>query len=47
MNRHLIAVEISVERRTYQRMDTDSLPLYQHRFKGLNAETVKGGRPVQ
>ena len=44
---HLVAVEIRVERRTHQRVDTDRLSLHQHGLKGLNAEPVQGGRTIQ
>ena len=31
--RHLVAVEVSVERGTYQRMQLDGAALYQHRLE--------------
>ena len=47
MNGHLVAVEISVEGRADQRVQPDGLALDQNRFKGLDAQPMKGGRPVQ
>ena len=44
---HLVAVEVSVEGGTDQRVQVDGLALDQHRFEGLNAQAVQGRRPVQ
>ena len=45
--RDLVAVEVGVEGRTYQRMQLNRLALDQHRLKGLDAETVQRRRPVE
>ena len=37
VNRHLVPVEVGVERGTDQRVDTDRLALDEDRFEGLNA----------
>ena len=47
VDRHLVAVEVGVERRTHERVDLDGLALDQHGLEGLDAETVQGRRPVQ
>ena len=47
MHRHLVAVEVRVERRTDQRMQPDGLAFHQHRIKSLDAETVQRGRAVE
>ena len=47
MNSHLVTVKVSIKRRTNQWVKVDRLPLYQHRLKRLDAQTVKGWRPVQ
>ena len=47
VNRHLVAVEVSVERGTYQRMQTDGAALDEDRLERLNAQTVQGRRTVQ
>ena len=44
---HLVAVEVSVESGTGQRMQLDGLAFHQHRFEGLNAQTVQGRSTVQ
>ena len=44
---HLVAVEVGVEGGAHQRVDLDGLALDQHRLEGLDAQTVKGGGPVQ
>ena len=41
---HLVAIEVGVEGRTYQRMELDGAAFDQHRLEGLDAQTVKGGR---
>mgnify|MGYP000672846349 CR=1 FL=1 len=47
MNCHLVAVEVGVERGTYQRMQTDGAALDEDRLERLNAQTVQGRRTVQ
>ncbi len=47
MNGHLITVEVGVVGRADQRVELNRLALDQHRLKGLNAEAVQRGRPVQ
>ncbi len=47
MHGHLVAVEVSVERGTDQRVQLDGLAFDQHWLEGLDAETVKGRRAVQ
>ena len=47
VDRHLVAVEIRVERGAHERMELDRLALDQHRFEGLDAEAVQGRRPVE
>ena len=47
MHRHLIAVEVGVEGRADQRVETDRFPLDQHRIERLDAQPVEGGSPVQ
>ena len=47
MNRHLVAVEVGVERRANQRVDLDRLAFHQHRLECLNAKTVKRWSAVQ
>ncbi len=47
MNRHLVSVEVGVERLTNQRMDLNRLSFDQDRLEGLNPETVQGWRPVE
>ena len=47
MDRHLVAVEVGIKRRTDQRMQPDRLPFNQDRIEGLNAEAVQRGRAVQ
>ena len=41
VDRHLVAVEVGVERRAHQRVDLDGLALDQHRLEGLDAEAVQ------
>ena len=45
--RHLIAVEVRVERGTNERVELDRLALDQHRLEGLHAEAVKRGGAVE
>ena len=47
VHRHLVAVEVRVERGADQRVDLDGLALDQLRLEGLDAEAVQGRRPVQ
>ncbi len=47
MYRHLVPVEVGVERRANQGVNLDRLAFHQHRLKGLNAQAVKGGSAVQ
>ena len=47
VHRHLVAVEVGVERRADQGMDLDRLALDQLRLKRLDAETMQGGRAVE
>ena len=47
MNRHLVAVEIGVERGADQRMQLDRLALDQHRLERLDAEAMQGRRAVE
>ena len=44
---HLVAVEVGVECRTSQRVQLDRFAFNQHRFKGLNAETVQRRSAIQ
>ena len=47
VNRHLVAVEVGVERRADERMDADRLALDQHRLERLDPQPVKRRRAVQ
>ena len=47
VDRHLVAVEVRVERGAHQRVDLDGLALDQHRLEGLDAEPVQRRRAVQ
>ena len=47
VHRHLVAVEVRVERGADQRVDLDGLALDQLRLEGLDAEAVQRRRPVQ
>ena len=47
MDRHLVAVKVSVKRSTNQRVKLNRLTLDQYRFKCLNAEAVQRRRAVQ
>ena len=44
---HLVAVEVGVECRAYQRVQLQSTTLYQNRFERLNTQTVQGRSTVQ
>ena len=47
VHRHLVAVEVGVERRADQRMDLDGLAFHQHRLERLNAQAVQRGSAVE
>ena len=47
VHRHLVAVEVGVERGADQRMQLDRLALDQHRLERLDAEAVQRRRAVQ
>src|SRR5215212_3585720 len=47
MYRHLVAVEVRVERRAHQRVNLNGFPLDQDRLESLYAETVKGRGTVK
>ena len=47
MDRHLVAIEIGVERTADQRVDPDRLPLHEDRLKGLDSEPVQRRSAVQ
>ena len=47
VDRHLVAVEVGVERRADQRMDADRLALDQHRLERLDPEPMQGRRAVE
>ena len=47
MHRHLVTVEIRIERGTNKWMKLDGLTFDQNRFEGLDAESVQGWRTVQ
>ena len=47
MDRHLIPIKVRVIGSAGQRMELQSASFRQHRFKGLNAQAMKGRRPVQ
>ena len=47
VHRHLVAVEVGVERRADQRMQLDRLAFDQHRLERLDAEAVQRRRAVQ
>ena len=47
MHRHLIAVEIRIERRADQRVNLDRLTFHQHRLKRLNTQAVQRGGAIQ
>ncbi|GFI30590.1 hypothetical protein IMSAGC013_01980 [Lachnospiraceae bacterium] len=46
VNRHLVSVKVCVKGGTYQRMQLDSLALYQNRLKCLNSKSVQRGSTV-
>src|SRR5690606_19501796 len=47
VDRHLVAVEVGVERLADQRVELDRLALDEHRLEGLDAEAVERRRAVQ
>jgi hypothetical protein len=47
VNRHLVAVEVGVERGANERMQLDRLTLDQHRLECLNAEAVQCRRAIE
>ena len=47
MDRHLVAVEVGVERRADERMDLDRLAFDEHRLERLDAEPVERRRAVE
>ena len=47
MNRHLVAVEVRVKRRTNEGVNFYRASLYEHGLECLYGETVKGGSTVQ
>ncbi len=47
VHRHLVPVEVGVERRADQGVDADRLALDQDRLEGLDPESMEGRRPVQ
>ena len=47
VHRHLVAVEVGVERRAHQRMQLDRLAFDQHRLERLDAETMQRRRAVE
>src|SRR5215207_58062 len=47
VNRHLVAVEVGVERMADERVDLDRLALDQHRLERLDAESVERRRAIQ
>ncbi len=47
VDRHLVAVEVGVERRADERVDADRLALDEHRLERLDAEPVERRRAVQ
>ena len=47
MDRHLVAVEVGIERRANQRVNLDSLAFHQDRLESLDAEAVKRGSAIE
>ena len=47
MHRHLVAVEVRVKGRTYQRVKLDRLTFYQYRLKSLDSQSMKGRGTVE
>src|SRR5947209_6297528 len=47
MDRHLVAIEVGVERRTDERMDLNGLTFDENRLERLNTQAVKRRSTVQ
>src|SRR2546428_125074 len=47
VHRHLVAVEVRIERRAHERMDADGFALHEDRLERLDAQAVQRGRAVQ
>ena len=47
MDRHLVAVEVGVERGANQRVELDRLALDEDWLEGLDAKPMQGRRPVE
>ena len=47
VHRHLVAVEVGVERRADERVDADGLPFHEHRLERLDAQAVERRRAVE
>ena len=47
VDRHLVAVEVGIERGADQGVELDRLALDQHRLESLDAEAVQGRRPIE
>ncbi len=47
MDRHLVTVEVGVEARADERVETDGSTINEHRLEGLNRETVEGRSTVK
>ena len=47
VDRHLVAVEVRVERGAHERVDLDRLALHEDRLERLDPQPVQRGRPVQ
>ena len=47
MNRHLVAVEVRVERGAHERMELYRLAFDQYRLERLDAEPVQRGRAIE
>ncbi len=47
MHGHLVTVEVGVERRADERVNTDGLAFDEHRLEGLDAQPVERRRTVQ
>ena len=47
VHRHLVPIEVRVERRAHERVDLDGLALHEHGLERLDPEPVQRGCPVQ
>ena len=47
VDRHLIAVEVGVERGAHERMELDRLAFDEHGLEGLNAQAMQGGSAIE